>query len=155
ADKRMNTKLTVYFLIAILGALAPPPGRAQSREQSLTARFDKDGDKKLNAAERKAALDAIGRNSFRRPLSEGFLRQAGVKITPASVRNVPETVPFYDLGTLRTLFFEFEDENWEMELMAFKETDIEVPATLTVDGKTFKDVGVQFRGNSSFSMVPA
>jgi spore coat protein CotH len=63
-------------------------------------------------------------------------------------------VPFYDQGTVRTLFFEFEDGNWERELMAFKETDIEVPATLTVDGKTYKDVGVKFRGNSSFSMVP-
>ena len=38
--------------------------------------------------------------------------------------------------------------------MAFKETDIEVPATLIVDGKTYKEVGVKFRGSSSFMMVP-
>ena len=38
--------------------------------------------------------------------------------------------------------------------MAFKNTDVEVPATLVVDGKTYKDVGVHFRGASSFMMVP-
>ena len=38
--------------------------------------------------------------------------------------------------------------------MIFKETDIEVPATLLVDGKTYKEVGVKFRGSSSFMMVP-
>jgi spore coat protein CotH len=60
----------------------------------------------------------------------------------------------YDPGTLRTLFFEFENDTWENEMMAFKDTDVEVPATLIVDGKTYKDVGVRFRGNSSFRMVP-
>jgi spore coat protein CotH len=38
--------------------------------------------------------------------------------------------------------------------MVFKSTDVRVPATLQVDGKTYPDVGVQFHGNSSFSQVP-
>ena len=38
--------------------------------------------------------------------------------------------------------------------MAFNNTDVEVPATLTVDGKTYRDVGVHFRGASSFFGVP-
>ena len=33
--------------------------------------------------------------------------------------------------------------------------DVEVPATVTVDGKQFKNVGVRFRGNSSYFGVPA
>jgi hypothetical protein len=151
----MSRKLTPYFVVVVLVAtLAPSSSRTQGREQSLTARFDRDGDKKLNAAERRAAMDALGRSSFRRGFGGGVARRAaGTRITPASVRSVPATVPFYDMATLRTLFFEFEDENWEKELMAFKETDIEIPATLIVDGKTYKDVGVQFRGNSSFRFV--
>lgn len=152
----MKIRLPLYFaLAAAMAALAPSSARAQEgREQPLLTRYDKDGDKKLNAPERSAALNALGgggRSFYGRGFSGG---QAGVKITPASVRNIPASVPFYDLGTLRTLFFEFEDANWERELMAFKQTDIEVPATLMVDGKTYKDVGVKFRGNSSFSMVP-
>lgn len=156
----MNKKLTLYFVIVTMATLALPSSRAQERTQSLTARFDKDGDKRLNAAERKAALDALGRSNFRSPFGSfgstgrGVARTNGVRISPDSVRNVPANVPLYDLGTLRTMFFEFDDDNWESELMAFKETDIEIPATLIVDGKTYKDVSVQFRGNSSFSMVP-
>src|SRR5262245_37424230 len=154
----MNMQLTRYVAIAVLAAgLAPPSGRAQGPffveggDRPLLARFDKDGDKKLNAAERKAAMDYLGRSGRR----GAFARTAvGPKVSRASVRAVPESVPFYDPGTLRTLFFEFEDANWESELMAFKDTDIEVPATLIVDGKTYKDVGVQFRGSSSFRMVP-
>ena len=149
----MNRKTTLYFVIAVAAMVAVPSShRAQGREMPLIARFDKDGDKKLNAAERKAALDFIGgRFNVRRG---GVPSASAAKITPASVKQVPATVPFYDLGTLRTLFFEFEDANWERQLMAFKETDVEVPATLVVDGKTYKDVGVQFRGNTSFSWVP-
>jgi hypothetical protein len=151
-------RLTRYMTIAAMAAvLAPPPGRGQGfrfegNERPLLARFDKDGDKKLNAAERQAAMAFLGRANRR-----GYaVRPAGqpVRMTPASVRSIPASVPLYDAGTLRTLFFQFEDENWESELMAFKDTDVQVPASLTVDGKTYKDVGVRFRGNSSFRMVP-
>src|SRR6185503_11750800 len=50
-------------------------------------------------------------------------------------------------------FLTFEDAEWEKELADFKGTDVEVPAKLEVDGKTFVDVGVHFRGMSSFGMV--
>src|SRR5215510_10093419 len=149
----MNIRLMRYLTIAVMtAALAPPPGRAQGPffeggDRPLLAQFDKDGDKKLNAAERKAALDYLGRTRGRRAFARGVAGQPQAKISPASVRSFPATVPFYDPATLRTLFFAFEDANWEAELMAFKGTDIEVPATLVVDGKTYKDVGVQFRGS--------
>lgn len=60
----------------------------------------------------------------------------------------------YDTSVLRTLFLEFENDDWESELAAFKPTDVEVPATLTVDGKKYPMVGVSFRGASSFFMIP-
>ena len=74
-------------------------------------------------------------------------------LTPADVRPYP-TTPMYDLGTMRTMFLQFEHEDWEEELAAFNNTDVEVPATLIVDGRTYRDVGVHFRGNSSYRMVP-
>ena len=155
----MNQRLKLSFTIALATfGFSPSPVRAQfpfgGPEQAVMSRFDRDGDKKLNAAERRAALNALGGGG-----GGGFYRgsvgaRPGPAVSPASVRSYPASAPFYDPGTLRTLFFQFEDENWEKELMAFKETDIEVPATLTMDGKVYKEVGMKFRGSSSFAMVP-
>ena len=39
------------------------------------------------------------------------------------------------------------------EMEAFYRTDVAVPADLTVDGKLYKNVGLKFRGNSSFRSV--
>jgi spore coat protein CotH len=64
-------------------------------------------------------------------------------------------VPLYDPQTLRTLFLEFSDSDWEKELEDFHKTDVLVPAKLIVDGKTYADVGVHFRGMSSYFMVGA
>jgi hypothetical protein len=61
--------------------------------------------------------------------------------------------PLYDPFTLRTLFLDFENDDWEQELADFNNTDVEVPATLTVDGRTLREVGVHFRGASSYFMV--
>ncbi len=60
----------------------------------------------------------------------------------------------YDLTTLRTIFLRFENTEWERELADFNNTDVDVPASLTLDGVTYRDVGVHFRGMSSFMMVP-
>ena len=58
-------------------------------------------------------------------------------------------------GTFRTIFLQFENTtDWEDELASFYGTDVEIPATVVVDGTTYKDVGVHFRGASSFRMVP-
>ena len=59
----------------------------------------------------------------------------------------------YDPNIIRTFFLQFEDTDWEKQLAEFKNTDVEVPATLLVDGKTYSKVGVHFRGMSSFGMV--
>jgi hypothetical protein len=56
----------------------------------------------------------------------------------------------YDGGVLRTFFIDFEEADWATELGAFYRTDVEVPAKVTVDGKVYKDVGIAFRGNSSY-----
>jgi hypothetical protein len=65
-----------------------------------------------------------------------------------------ESSDLYDPTSVRTLFLEFENDDWEKELEEFHGTDVDVPATLTVDGKQYRDVGVRFRGMSSYMMLP-
>src|SRR4029077_6013467 len=77
----------------------------------------------------------------------------GQKLSPADVKSFAE-MPLYDPRTVRTFFLEFENADWEKELAEFYHTDVNVPAKLTVDGKTYADVGVHFRGLSSYSTVP-
>ncbi len=62
--------------------------------------------------------------------------------------------PLYDPNTLRTIFLNFEESDWEKALEDFHDTDIDLPATMIVDGKTYEGVGVRFRGMSSYGMVP-
>ena len=132
-----------------------------NQERPIVAQFDADKDGRLNAAERARAVEFIqanpvgrggrggggggGRGGNRPPASPGE------KLTPADVENFPDA-PLYDAKVLRTFFIDFENPNWEAELVAFNNTDVEVPATVKVDGKTYPDVGIHFRGNSSFGV---
>jgi spore coat protein CotH len=59
----------------------------------------------------------------------------------------------YDPNVIRTIFLDFEDEDWEAQMADFKPTDVEVPAKMLVDGMSYENVGVGFRGASSFFMV--
>ena len=151
---------------------APAPGRmgfpggpggrgfgGVQADRPLVADFDKDGDKRLNAEERRAARAFIesqggARGGRGRGFGGAVSATPGPSISKSSVKPTPATVPFYDMNTVRTLFLDFENGDWEKELIAFKDTDIEVPATLNVDGKVYPNVGVSFRGASSFMGVP-
>ena len=73
----------------------------------------------------------------------------GPRLMPSEVATITDK-PLYDPTALRTLFLDFEDAGWEKEMADFYRTDVEVPATLTVDGKKYPNVGVHFRGMSSF-----
>ncbi|WP_202907543.1 CotH kinase family protein [Mariniblastus fucicola] len=78
----------------------------------------------------------------------------GERVLARKVENYPDA-ELYDPSVLRTLFLKFENSDWEEELAAFKRTDVEVPALLTVDGKEYPQVGVRFRGASSYFSIPA
>lgn len=78
----------------------------------------------------------------------------GPKIPEDSVKPFPGK-SLYDSNTLRTIFIKFENDDWEAELADFHNTDVDVPATVVVDGVSHKNVGVRFRGASSYMMVPA
>ena len=78
----------------------------------------------------------------------------GPKLKPSDVKSYTNE-SLYDPKVLRTIFLEFEDADWEQEMADFYHTDVDVPAKMIVDGKAYKEVGVHFRGASSFMMVPS
>jgi spore coat protein CotH len=78
--------------------------------------------------------------------------QEGIKINESEVESVSGEL--YDLNVFRTIFIDFEMNDWEEELETFHGTDVDVVATITVDGKTYENVGIHFRGASSYMMVP-
>jgi hypothetical protein len=134
--------------------LAPAGGRGP-QDRAIVADFDVDKDGRLNATEREAArraLEASGARGFGGGRGRGrAVASPGVKLTAADVQQYPNA-PLYDGATLRTFFIEFDNPGWEAELVAFNNTDVDVPATVTVDGKVYRDVGMHFRGNSSFAV---
>jgi spore coat protein CotH len=128
--------------------------------------FDKDGDGRLNAEERKAARESLAKGGGPGGFPKGGFGPPGIrgkqeppkpgpKVDPADVKSYPATVDLYEPTALRTIFLEFENKDWEAELQDFHGTDVEVPATLTVDGKKYPNVGVHFRGMSSYMGIPA
>ncbi len=80
--------------------------------------------------------------------------KAGPHIDPADVKIYSDKT-LYDPLTLRTIFLDFDEKDWEDELADFHGTDVEVAATMTVDGKKYTGVGARFRGMSSYMMVRA
>lgn len=155
------------------GPGGPPPGQfpggpGMGRERQIVGQFDTNGDGRLNTTERKAAREflatqpaagrGMGRGGPGGPGGRGGAMaspvEPGARLTPKDVKTYGRE-PLYDMGTLRTLFLQFEAEDWEAELTAFNNTDVDVPATLVVDGKTYREVGVHYRGASSFFTVPA
>src|SRR5687767_14766931 len=145
------------------GAIAVAQAGPGGQETRIVAQFDTDRDERLNATERKAARawlesQAAGRGARGLPAFPGRGNlgptEPGARLMPTDVRTFPNA-PTYDMSAVRTFFFEFENADWEAELAIFYNTDVEVPATLTVDGRVFRDVGVRFRGNSSYFIVPA
>jgi hypothetical protein len=153
------------------------PGGPNGPDLAIVQEYDRDGDGRLNASERVAAREAVISNresGGRRGPGGGRGGPGGGRGGPGGGRGGPrftnpgtpgESVSpsdvtgyhdqgLYDRTVLRTLFLEFENEDWEKELADFKPTDVEIAANLIVDGKPYRDVGVSFRGSSSFFMVP-
>jgi hypothetical protein len=139
------------------------PGGPMAPERRILKEFDADGDGRLDAGERKAArktLEAQRGDGERRGRGPGGPREEMPPARPGR-RLAPSDVPKYpgrglfDTSILRTLFLQFESADWEEELAAFYRTDVEVPARLVVDGREVGEVGVSFRGSSSYFMVPA
>ena len=130
-------------------------------EQKLTKKFDADKNGFLDSAERQEALKSVqsdgrqgGPPGGRRRRGQAQVGTPGPKVSPKDVKNYPEA-DLYDPAVLRTIFIEFDTETWEEEMAKFKNTDVEMPAPLIVDGRKYPMVGIKFRGQSSFGHIPA
>ncbi|MCP4785979.1 MAG: hypothetical protein GY878_20760 [Fuerstiella sp.] len=146
--------------IIVLGVLLVSPLLAERGAQTdiaLVAQFDRDGNGWLNYEERMTAREyLLAHPELREPTSKRRVTGTGLPgptVSPSDVGSWGDA-PLYDPGTVRTLFLEFEHDDWEQELAAFWHTDVDVPAMLTVDGHKYRDVGVHFRGHNSFTAVP-
>ncbi len=119
----------------------------------IVAKYDTNKDGKLTGDERKAALEARGEAYS--PEQRAGTRTGDIQDdVKSSLASTPVDSPtFYDAGTLRTLYLRFPDEDWYAQLNTFYRTDVEVPAELVVDGKVYSEIGVRFRGTSSYFTV--
>jgi Ca2+-binding EF-hand superfamily protein len=123
---------------------------------ALFNEVDKDKDGELNEEELAAGVALLfpRPGGFGGPGGSREPGKPGPKVAVADAKTYG-TENLFDPHVLRTLFLEFEDADWEAELAEFHNTDVEVPATVIVDGKKLSNVGVTFRGMSSYGMVPA
>jgi spore coat protein CotH len=155
------------------------PGGPMSQERKLLEQFDVNKDGWLNDEERQKARAWLADNpsgqGMRGPGGPGGFgppggaggpggpggpgrgralppSEPGDSVQPENVS--PGSGPLYQHDTLRTLFLTFTNEDWEEELESFNNSDVDVPATLVVDGQSYQNVGVHFRGASSYFMVP-
>ena len=148
-------------MLAVLLAVFAVPAWAQfggrgfggvREDAKILKRYDLNGDGMLDAAERRAALTDFGfdlRAAARPPDAP-----MGAHLLPTEVKRYG-TEPLYDPAVLRTLFLRFDSPTWEDELAVFKDSDVKVPATMEVDGHVYADVGVSFRGQTSFRFTGA
>ncbi len=137
---------------------AGPTAQGAEADTPLLTRFDANRNQRLDRAERDSARAYLAAHpELRQPMRGQRLPStgtAGAKVSPRDVRRYPASTDLYAPESLRTVFLTFENDNWERELADFWHTDVEVPAVLEMDGKVYRDVGVNFRGNNSFHMVP-
>ena len=160
-----------WTLTALIGAIgfatsghgqprqAPPWAAGLSIEEKAHDRFDANNDGWLNATERATARKVLAEEAAARPPSGrpvarpgGEPTRPGPIIQKSEVRHYPRHGAF-DPSSFRTFFLEFEDSDWERSLTEFRFTDIDVPATLTIDGQVMAKGGGHCRGASSFIFV--
>lgn len=175
--------LVSSVLTSVVTAQPPGPGGPGQQERELVEQFDENQNGMLDNQERIKARQFLKENPVRRGGPDRFgppgrdsrrpepndrrpRRGPGGPMgrnrgTPQSGRKIsPDDVPvvradLYDPSVLRTIFINFENKDWESELEDFHGTDVEVPATLIVDGTEYPACGIHFRGMSSYMMVPA
>ncbi|MHC4896728.1 MAG: CotH kinase family protein, partial [Planctomycetota bacterium] len=86
--------------------------------------------------------------------------------TPAALASMAATVvlaaptmaqdpDLFDTTKVRSFYLTFKQSNWWNLLVTNKRNKIDIKADLSVDGKTYKDVGVRFKGNTSYSYNPS
>lgn len=160
------------------GGQGGPGGGPRSEDLKVLERFDADQSGRLDAAERKAAREWLASN---RPQGRGMRGGPGGPGGPGGMGGpggpggregggrfladakgdtvaVDQAATYaerdvWDPDVVRTIFITFDHDDWYDELTAFYRTDVQVGATVRIDGVTLPNVGTAFRGNTSFQMV--
>ena len=65
-----------------------------------------------------------------------------------------QALDLYDVSAYRTIYLEFAQPNYWTLLTNNYSSETEIPATMIVDGVSYADVGVRFRGNTSYLWLP-
>jgi hypothetical protein len=65
-----------------------------------------------------------------------------------------QTLDFYDINAYRTIYLSFSQPNYWTLLTNNYASQTEIAANMTVDGVTYPNVGVRFRGNTSYTQLP-
>jgi len=94
------------------------------------------------------SLSTMGLSWENRP-DEMFLAGEGRRLITGG-RN---PAGLYDSAVIRTLHLAFPQENFWSLLQSNYASKTEIPATLTVDGTAYPNVGVRFKGSSSYEEV--
>lgn len=68
-----------------------------------------------------------------------------------AVAQVPD---LYEPSIIRDVYLNFSQTNWWSQLTTNYASDTNLAATMVVDGITYPNVGVRFRGNTSYTMLP-
>jgi hypothetical protein len=74
-------------------------------------------------------------------------------LAAASVR--AQVLDFYDMDTVRDVYLTFSQANYWTLLTNNYTSRTNIAADMTVDGRTYPNVGVRFRGNTSYTMLPS
>ncbi len=151
---------TVTLLLVILATANVVVGQGQrpSYQQRLVEKFDEDKNGRVEGPERVAALKwIVAEREKNPPRRRGSGQGDDSDIEPqqigkSDVENFPNR-DLYDVDVIRTIFLDFPQSNWADEMALLWRTEISTPATLTMDGKQYPDVGIRFRGSSSFFTV--
>jgi hypothetical protein len=77
----------------------------------------------------------------------------GRQLAPGDVPVYPDR-DLYDPDVIHTLFLDFENPDWETELESFQHTDVHVLVRLTVDSRSYENVGVRSGGSTAYTAVP-
>lgn len=85
-------------------------------------------------------------------LSHRHVLAALASLCPLLPAQVPD---FYDMDTVRDVYLRFNQSNWWTLLLNNYASRTNIAADMTVDGRTYPNVGVRFRGNTSYTMLPA
>ena len=59
----------------------------------------------------------------------------------------------YDKTVIRNVYLDFAQSDYWTQLTNNYASETDIPATMIIDGQTYADVGVRFRGNTSYTTI--